>query len=209
METLYKLGTTLFCSMSGRKLRLSVHRKNEKRTEHTFPVQISLQHAYSLMKVSLPLSTYEDAPLDSLVTLNARISASNVLPQGNIKHKHILNKHATIAGWLNLTPSELGRQDLVFCKLVTDQTSVGEDVEFNLKIHSNFTWTLRSFRRPIDTPSCCMLQQLSPTLSTVTGVKAVIMALQSSMVCPGNEDTKFTELAVARKGNFKDLSGES
>ncbi|SMN01560.1 hypothetical protein SPONN_2631 [uncultured Candidatus Thioglobus sp.] len=37
METLYKLGTTLFCSMSGRKLRLSVHRKNEKRTEHTFP----------------------------------------------------------------------------------------------------------------------------------------------------------------------------
>ena len=51
-----------YSGMSGRKLRLSVHRKNERRAAHSLPVQIPMQDAGSFT----PSSTFEDIPSESL-----------------------------------------------------------------------------------------------------------------------------------------------
>lgn len=83
--------------MSNRKLRLSIHRKNEKRKKYGFfPVRIPLSEALSILtvsvsldqlplKVSLPLKTYEDLPSSSLATLHSRLAVSKILPQGIAK----------------------------------------------------------------------------------------------------------------------------
>ena len=77
------------------KLRLSVHRKNEMRKKYGFyPVRIPLK-AISVLtvsvplnvlsfEVSLPLSAYLESPSRSLPTLQSRIAAAKILPQGII-----------------------------------------------------------------------------------------------------------------------------
>ena len=92
---------------------------------------------------------------------------------------------------------------MVFCKL--DDTS---DVQYSLKINPDFFWTLHSFRRPIDTSACSILQHVPSLLTTVASVKAVVNSLQRCIVCAGNEDPKFLELAIVRNGNFNDMSGK-
>ena len=59
----------LISGMSGRKLRLSVHRKNERRAAHSLPVQIPMQDAGSFT----PSSTFEDIPSESLGMLPVQI----------------------------------------------------------------------------------------------------------------------------------------
>ena len=72
------------------KLRLSVHRKNEY---GFYPVRIPLNKGISVLKVSvpldilsfevsLPLSAYLDSPARCLPTLQSRIAAAKILPQG-------------------------------------------------------------------------------------------------------------------------------
>ena len=75
------------------KLRLSVHRKNEKRKKYGFfPVRIPL-NAVSVLKVSvplevlsfevsLPLSAFSASPASSLSTLQSRIKAAGILLEG-------------------------------------------------------------------------------------------------------------------------------
>ena len=75
------------------KLRLSVHRKNEMRKKYGFyPVRIPLK-AISVLtvsvplnvlsfEVSLPLSAYLESPSTSLPTLQSRIAAAKIFPQG-------------------------------------------------------------------------------------------------------------------------------
>ena len=76
------------------KLRLSVHRKNERRRRYGFyRVRIPLSDAISVLTVSLPLdklcyslslplSAYTSSPLESVSTLQARITSAGILPQG-------------------------------------------------------------------------------------------------------------------------------
>ena len=65
-----------YSGMSGRKLRLSVHRKNERRAAHSLPVQIPMQDAGSFT----PSSTFEDVPsdLESLAMLPVQIPLQDV-----------------------------------------------------------------------------------------------------------------------------------
>lgn len=99
----------------------------------------------------------------------------------------------------------VGQDDiLVLCK----PTSLGEDVEFNLKIISDFSWTLRSFRQLVDISTCYALQTLPSTLSSVANVGSIITTLENCIVCAGNDDEKFSELAKVRRGTFKDQSGK-
>ena len=86
-------------------------------------------------------------------------------------------------------------------------TSLGEDIKFNLKISTDFTWTLHSFRMPIDTSSCPVLQMLPSVSNSVSNVGSIITTLDNCSFCSGNDDEKFNELAKMRKGIFKDQSG--
>ncbi len=76
------------------KLRLSVHRKNEKRKKYGFfPVRIPLNDEISVLKVSvpldllsfevsLPLSAFSESPTRTLSSLQSRIAAARILPDG-------------------------------------------------------------------------------------------------------------------------------
>ena len=76
------------------KLRLSVHRKNERRRKYGFyPVRIPLSNALSVLTVSLPLdklsytlslplSAFTASPVESVTTLKTRITSAGILPQG-------------------------------------------------------------------------------------------------------------------------------
>lgn len=87
-------------------------------------------------------------------------------------------------------------------------TSLGDDIELNLKIHSDFSWTLHSFRRPVDISNCYALQTLPPELTSMANVGSIINILEKCIVCVGNNDEKFSELTKIRKGVFKDQSGK-
>ncbi len=76
------------------KLRLSTHRKNEKRHKYGFlPVRIPLNDAISVLKVSIPLDVLSfgismptkpisESPAMSLSTLQSRVAALGILPKG-------------------------------------------------------------------------------------------------------------------------------
>lgn len=215
---LYSPNGIIMHSMSNRRLRLSVHRKNEKRKKYGFfPVRIPLESVSMLtvsiplhqlsLRVSLPLRIFEDSTPTSLTALYSRLAASNVLPQGRmIQCNNCMIIVNVFVGWFMTSPAigQLGGDVLALCA----PTSLGEDIKFNLKIHSDFTWTLHSLRKPIDTSSCTALQTLPLLLNSVASVGSITDTLESCTICPGNDDEKFTEIARVRKGIFKDPSGK-
>ena len=78
------------------KLRLSVHRKNERRKKYGYyPVRIPLSSALSVMTVSvpldklsycisLPLTAFTAVPVESISALQTRITSAGILPQGKL-----------------------------------------------------------------------------------------------------------------------------
>lgn len=97
---LYNEGYNFFCAaclinyinrMS--KLRLGVHRKNERRKKYGYYcVRIPLESVSVLkvtvplellsLKVSLPLPAFYESPASSLSLLHNRINVAGILPQG-------------------------------------------------------------------------------------------------------------------------------
>ena len=77
------------------RLRLSTHRKNEKRHKYGFyPIRIprdtvsvlpiSLPLDKQFITLSLPVTTYASLPANTPASLQARISSLGTLPQGDL-----------------------------------------------------------------------------------------------------------------------------
>ena len=84
--------------------------------------------------------------------------------------------------------------------------SVGEHIHFSLRINPDFSWSVTLFGDLISSENE-LLRMLPQTLASTTDIDTVIRSLDSSTICSGNNDKRFMELAVCRKGVFKDSSG--
>ena len=82
-----------------------------------------------------------------------------------------------------------------------------EDVHFSLRIHADLSWKVLLLGQSIST-TCPMLLDLPQTLSSVLDVEVVLKALDTSTVCLGNDDAKFSHLAKSHAGTFMDASGK-
>ena len=96
---------------------------------------------------------------------------------------------------------------MVLCKVVSSPTPVREDVHFSLRIHANLSWKVLLLGQSIST-TCPMLLHLPQALSSVLDVEVVLKALDTSTVCLGNDDAKFSDLANSHAGTFMDASGK-
>ena len=113
-----------------------------------------------------------------------------------------------LTGWIDATDLVGLQGQMVLCKLVSRSATPGEDVYFSLRIHEDFSWTLLLLQQHIDPATCSMLQELPQALASVADVEAVLNALDSSTVCTGNDDSKFSDLAKSHNGTFMDASGK-
>ena len=174
------------------KLRLSVHRKNEMRKKYGFyPVRIPLK-AISVLtvsvplnvlsfEVSLPLSAYLESPARSLPTLQSRISAAKILPQGIIYSTWLciyltmqgfyfsFTVHMTVwcsliytqityhAGWIDATHLVGSEGYMVLCKVMSSPTSVWRDIYFSLRINADLS--LKVLFRQSTYTTCPMIPQ--------------------------------------------------
>lgn len=146
-------------SRMGRKLRLSVHRKNEERKKYavtSLPVSIPLEKV-SVYKVSiplrfnisLPLSVYASAPAPSIQHLKSRLEVTHTLPQGT----HLLYCICTLwhvvlvyhAGWsvtIDGGDSGVERTSLTLFNLRRHHSSEVPSVFYTLKVFNDFSWTV-------------------------------------------------------------------
>lgn len=96
---------------------------------------------------------------------------------------------------------------MVLCKLVSDCVSSGEEVVFNVRVNADFSWSILLLGECIDPATSPFLLQLPQSASSVVDVEAIVKGLDTSKVCIGNGDDKFSCLAQKNGGKFMNLSG--
>ena len=111
-----------------------------------------------------------------------------------------------LLGWINTTPTE--SDSIVLCKIVLRSRSLGEDLFFNLRINADFSWILLLLGKYINPATTTFLQQFPQLTVSVADIKRVIQMLDSSRVCIGNGDDKFSNLVMKNEGKFRNQSGE-
>ena len=116
-----------------------------------------------------------------------RLSTSKSLPEGWIIHKY----------------EDL---DEVHCiKLKRQQLHTPIIILHLLSIHSNLTWEVHTINHLVSS-SCSVLHHYPSELTDKTALD-VMHTLNNSIICSGNCDEQFIELAKRKKGKFTTTSG--
>ena len=68
-------------------------------------------------------------------------------------------------------------------------------------------WTVSLHGCNLDWHSCSLLDTLPETLTSVSAVCLLLVALRSFRVCEGNSDERFLKLSKLRHGRFMDALG--
>ena len=111
------------------------------------------------------------------------------------------------AGWIDATNLVGSEGYMVICKVMSSPTSMREDIYFSLRIHTDLSWKVLLLGQCIST-TCPMLLDLPQALFSLLDVEVVLKALDASMICIGNDDAKFSDLAKSHEGTFMDASGK-
>ena len=199
----------------GRKLRLSVHRKNEfrkkqaKKQRYTVTVRESLPISLTLDKVTvLKISIPKDMLLVSSINeLSCRLQTMAVVPKGEYNYVHVkllvLSLFLIILGWITLPTQSSCRQCFVRC----EEDILGNfQVSLSVTINPDMSWEASVQGHKL-LPSCGVFSSLPQVVRTVSDIKTVLHYVDSCCICVGNDDEKFEPLVSSRKGNFMDSSG--
>ena len=143
--------------MGGRKRPLAYRKYAERRNGHSTEPLV----------VSLPLSSYDTGPVESLVTLYQRIASLPLPPS-----------------WV---VSNTANIPITLCKLrVTSQTQPPRaDVLITLTINAQKEWVVSFIHQDIDPSNCPLLSNLPPTLPSVSSITNTLCLFNSSRVCVG------------------------
>lgn len=168
--------------MGGRKLRLSVRRKQHKKVLHSrivtgLKISIPVEFTVKLppLCVSLPISSYRDAPCADVNTVRSRIKSCSPLPPTWV---------------VNDTDSPL-----ILCKLKTFQLLPPKiNVSVTLSINDQLQWSVSFLQTKLDPTNCCILNGLAATVSSVSSLVTILSHIDSSKVCVGNPDTDILEM---------------
>ena len=106
-----------------------------------------------------------------------------------------------LAGWVLANHEE----QLVLGK-IGSEPGMSLTFRFSLTIEGDLTWKLHVFGVLVP-PHSCICGSTPDTLSTVCDVQSLLTKVNSSVVCTGNPDSRFTEMVVKRKGVIMDRAG--
>lgn len=164
--------------MGGRKRRLTYRKYMEKKVAHrTTPLMISL-----------PLSAYTDAPVDSIEILHSRISSLPLPPT-----------------WV---VSNAAKSPLTICKLrVSENLQPRADILVTLTIDPEKGWAVSFIHKHTNPDNCMLLSKLPSTLSSVHSISSTLSLIDSCKVCPGNSDSTFLESWQQRSLTLHNSSG--
>ena len=184
--------------MSGRKFRLSVHRKNEERKKYackSLPVSVKLTNEIMVFRVtipldklkfivSLPLDLFLSSPVVSLQALQARLQVRS-LP----------------SSWMIVSTPAL--DSLVMCKLRYHVEQSSADVIFTVTINSHLEWCVMLCGNYLDRSKNEFLSSLPPIISSLSDLTNLFISLDSSRICIGNNEEKLIEVVRHRNSTLK------
>ena len=96
---------------------------------------------------------------------------------------------------------------IVLSKFTITSADTFAEVLFLLTISSSYTWVFCIGQKHVNISQCQVLNHISDKLRSTGDVLRVITVLDSSSLCVGNPDTKFSQLIEHYKHGFKDASG--
>ena len=106
------------------------------------------------------------------------------------------------AGWF-VAPERSSSAKVTVCCLDERATSVF----YAVVIFHGLYWTVSLHGCNLDRYSCSLLDTLPETLTSVSAVCLLLVALRSCRICEGNSDERFPKLSKLRNGWFMDASG--
>ena len=106
-----------------------------------------------------------------------------------------------LAGWVLANHEE----QFVLWK-IGSEPGMSLTFRFSLTIEGDLTWKLHVLGVLVP-PHSCICGSTPDTLSTVCDVQSLLTKVNSSVVCTGNPDFRFTEMVVKRKGVIMDRAG--
>ena len=120
-----------------------------------------------------------------------------------VTSKLVLSIFLTIilAGWVLANHEE----QLVLGK-IGNEPGMSATFHFSLTIEGDLTCKLHVLGVLVP-PHNCICDSTPDTLSTVCDVQNLLTKVNSSTLCTGNPDSRFTEMVVKRKGVIRDRAG--
>ena len=173
--------------MGKRKRRLH-HGKNYERKKYGLQVRIPFKMLKrpDRLLVSLPIASFSSVPVQELNVLHSRLTLT-VPPAWSL--------------------GEITSSLLVLYKMQLLSSNV-PSVTFSLCITDEYQWKLVLGGKEINKEYCEILNKHPCTLRCVDDVLLVLKDIDTSQLCGGNSDDRFSELVDARKGKFVDVDGK-
>ena len=97
---------------------------------------------------------------------------------------------------------------LALCKMQFSPSLCSVNTTFTLTIDQQCFWTLSLETSKIRPEHCHLLAEVGFKLSSVDAEVELLLALDQSIFCVGNSDSKFVQLSEHHKGVFKDQLGK-
>ena len=155
-----------------RKLRLDSRKHfkpKPKSKPKSLPISIPLKDVSVLkvswplsFKVSLPLSSFNDTPVESLEKLHCRLKQSNVIPSGKYNDSVQILCIIIIIGWIStIQNEELRIFQLGYLKSSTE-------VLRSLTIREDFSWVVSYKKEAVNPSHCDLLKDVPSSLNSST-----------------------------------------
>ena len=158
------------------------------------------------LSISLPLTSFTAAPLQSIDSLARRLTQTGGVPHGRVPAFIYLQPYmytlfifsSLKTGWTQIVLPN----SLCFTKLDGNRTV--PEMMFCVSIKEDMTWMLSSCGVAIT--SGRLINSLTSKLDSVSDAKSLLLRLDCCYICSGNADGKFQELL--REPRFVKGSGK-
>ena len=184
----------MFIGMGKRTLRF-YQTKNHERKKFGLKVKIQLALLPPPdLVIHLPITTFLSSEARNAGALLTRLNVVGALP----------------TGWVTVPelPTPSPNTSFILCKLQQHSPSLTSSFTFTIAVDPQLKWKLTVCSAEVNVSSSNMFSQVPPVLSSVEAVVKLVSLLESSNLCKGNNDEKFTDLVAHNKGHLKDQHGK-
>lgn len=107
-------------------------------------------------------------------------------------------------GWII---AKTGPSELTVCNLTK---GIGESppvVKFSVTVTESLNWSVHVYGQRVEAANLMMIP-VPQRLKTIPNFLLLLRCLDNLQVCTGNSDEKFIQLAISKKGKFRNRSGK-
>lgn len=106
-------------------------------------------------------------------------------------------------GWQDVSPKSSSMDTLILSRI--ECTAGVAEITYNVMVGSDFSWQVSL--RGHNLSSIPALECLPPAITSLADAEEILSLLNSSSVCIGNPDEKYSAVASTRKGVFMNPRG--